>query len=852
MKKTILGLLLAQASVWGNAQMLREDISLSDPFVMADPASEMYYMTGTAGEVFRSPNLEIWTKLPWAMNTEGISWIGKNHTTPAPGLIWAPELYCRNGAYYEVVTFTNPDAKTEGTNHSRRSIHILRSNKPEGAFSKIEGSDELYLPASKMAIDGTIWEEDGKLYLVYCYEWVQAGDGAIEYVELKPDLTGTVGEAHTICSAKDGRKWNDSAVTDGPFLFRTQTGRLGMIWTSWRAGFYVQGVSYSDNGKINGNWTHSATPITPDNHGHGMLFRTFDGQLLMSVHSNRNIDLNQQRFERHPTLFVMDDSGDELRAVMEYKNKYGLDNPSNVVVTNPGFDYSTNGWNCTSDAVNKGIASNQGGTISGKFFENWDSNSFVGEIWQEVHVPNGTYRLTASAFRSYPIQGGSQDSPAVKLFANNEVCEITDATPKDYSVTVYVTNGMLRFGIRSEQKNWQWMGIDNVKLQYYGQDKHSDEEIDADRLNVYLRNVKSGKYLNAGESWGTKAIMSDHAMNFRLVELPNGIYALDSKLDNGGGNHYAAANGYLDGALTEFHITLANDGTYNLSTDGSYYWSCTSAGELNTKSTNRNLPNAKWEMLTQSDLKAELNSATPETPADATFLISCPGFGRNDTRISAWQGEPVRGGIVTNMCAEASKTNFNIYQELGDVPNGFYELRMQGFYRDGSAQTAAMRRKRGTEKQAALLYANETTTPLASIFDEANHGSLPSTDSDDTSEGRIPASLNGASAMFSAGCYANSLIIEVTDGKLTVGVKTESGKATDKSWVAFDNVELYYLGKELNTSIKSAEITNEAGRRHAPKGIYDFSGRKMNDAGSERTNLPRGFYIKDGVKIRIK
>lgn len=122
-----------------NAQTLRSDVSLSDPAIMADPVSNCYYMTGTGGDIFKSTDLEIWTKQPWAINTNGIEWIGKNHTAPSPGQIWAPELYYKNGAYYDVVTFTNPNAKTEGTNHSRRSIHILKSDKPEGPFSRIEG-----------------------------------------------------------------------------------------------------------------------------------------------------------------------------------------------------------------------------------------------------------------------------------------------------------------------------------------------------------------------------------------------------------------------------------------------------------------------------------------------------------------------------------------------------------------------------------------------------------------------------------------------------------------------------------------------------------------------------------------
>ena len=57
-----------------NAQMLRSDINLSDPAIMADPVSKYYYMTGTAGNIFKSKDLETWTTLPWAINTNGIEW----------------------------------------------------------------------------------------------------------------------------------------------------------------------------------------------------------------------------------------------------------------------------------------------------------------------------------------------------------------------------------------------------------------------------------------------------------------------------------------------------------------------------------------------------------------------------------------------------------------------------------------------------------------------------------------------------------------------------------------------------------------------------------------------------------
>ena len=97
-------------------------------------------------------------------------------------------------------------------------------------------------------------------------------------------------------------------VTDGPYLFRTGIGRLGMIWTSWIYDVYTQGVAYSTSGTLDGPWVQEPDPITPPNFGHGMLFQDLNGQWLMSVHSHRDVG----HYIRIPHLFKIDLSGDKL------------------------------------------------------------------------------------------------------------------------------------------------------------------------------------------------------------------------------------------------------------------------------------------------------------------------------------------------------------------------------------------------------------------------------------------------------------------------------------------------------------------------------------------------------------
>ena len=236
-----------------SAQELRSDIGLSDPFIMADARSQQYYMTGTGGGLWKSSDLEVWTYLGFPLQFNEAAWMG------ASPQVWASEIHCIDGKYYNFSTLTNGNITIDSDGHPRRAVHIMSSTLPEGKYTLISGGDATYVPAEKTTLDASYFEDtDGKRYLIYCHEWIQNGNGTIEYIELKPDMKGTVGEGVVMTRAHDAT-WNTSPVTDGPYLFRTQTGRLGMIWTSWHGGRYVQGVAYSSTGKMNGPWVHEGT-----------------------------------------------------------------------------------------------------------------------------------------------------------------------------------------------------------------------------------------------------------------------------------------------------------------------------------------------------------------------------------------------------------------------------------------------------------------------------------------------------------------------------------------------------------------------------------------------------------------
>jgi hypothetical protein len=298
-----------------------DSIRLSDPAILADKETNTYYMTGTGGLLWNSKDLKLWSGPYDIAKTDPNSWMGPNP------MIWAAELHQYKNKYYYFATFTNRNVKIDtvaGNIIERRASHILVGDNAQGPYLPMK--DDIYLPADKPTLDGTFWiDEDGQPYMVYCYEWLQKGNGTIEKIELKTDLSGSIGEGKLLFKASDS-PWsrekdangNDkpNKVTDGAYLFKTGSGRLGMLWTSWIYDVYTQGVAYSKSGTLDGPWIQEKEPITPPNFGHGMLFKTFEGKWLMSVHSHRKIN---DKTVRIPHLFEVDLSGDKLVVLKPYR-----------------------------------------------------------------------------------------------------------------------------------------------------------------------------------------------------------------------------------------------------------------------------------------------------------------------------------------------------------------------------------------------------------------------------------------------------------------------------------------------------------------------------------------------------
>lgn len=308
-------------------QLKLPDMPLHDPYILPYEPTKTYYlytsnvpeMTGDQNSgtmVYKSKDLLHWDKPTVVFTVPENSWADPEDNP------WAPEVHAYKGKFYLFTTLHNKSKviaeppEVWRTNYMRSTV-IAVSDSPDGPF-KLVKEDNPILPADFMTLDGTLYvDPDEQPWMVYAHEWIQKIDGTMEAVALKDDLSDTTTDP--ICLFRASKApWLEenctasrkelSYVTDGPQLFRTKDGNLLMLWSSYENGVYVQTVARSQSGQLEGPWVQ-LQPIVKQDSGHGMLFGTFDGQLMMVLHRPfRNA---------RGKLYEMQDAGDHLKVLRQ-------------------------------------------------------------------------------------------------------------------------------------------------------------------------------------------------------------------------------------------------------------------------------------------------------------------------------------------------------------------------------------------------------------------------------------------------------------------------------------------------------------------------------------------------------
>ncbi|MCR4744207.1 MAG: glycoside hydrolase family 43 protein [Lachnospiraceae bacterium] len=285
--------------------MKREEVNIRDPYVLAD--DKKYYLYGTRSET-------CWEEaygFDCYVSEDLINFEGPVEVFKRPGNFfatqnyWAPECYKINGSYYLVSTF--------GASGIKKGIYVLKSDSPLGPFERYS---ERLTPAEWSCIDGTIYIDSGRIYLIFSHSFEDAADGKgtvdgdFCIMEISPDLSHSVSTPKKLFSSK-AAEWarpvpfakdefgidEDCFFSDGPSFIKYKDGNLYMIFSSWGEHGYAVGAAKSASGNIFGPWDIQKNPIFPENGGHGMFFTDFDGNLILTLHYPND------RFKEHPTFW---------------------------------------------------------------------------------------------------------------------------------------------------------------------------------------------------------------------------------------------------------------------------------------------------------------------------------------------------------------------------------------------------------------------------------------------------------------------------------------------------------------------------------------------------------------------
>lgn len=353
----------------------------------------------------------------------------------------------------------------------------------------------------------------------------------------------------------------------------------------------------------------------------------------------------------------------------------------------------------------------------------------------------------------------------------------------------------------------------------------------------YLYNVPTGKWLQNNtlniNEWTTRAALEGRGFDVKVSQI-NGGYQLDPRFGhnnsiNGFNNPLYMDTGDPVTTWTISPVETASNNTYTITSGNAKL--CTDAnGNLayNTDGWNANLNNT-WQLVSRAERIGALAKATFDNPLDATWLIEGPDFANQDLRWDTWVKESTGGALARggdsyshgNMSVENwSSKNLNFFQELTNIPNGTYQLTVQGFYRDGHEIEIGQKHNEGNETLRADYFANDGRNPLMSIVAGGSDVQIPEAYAIAQGGKYIPGNSDGrtnahaaASKCFFLGGYSNEPItFVVTDGTLKFGVRKATNNDVEDDWTLFDNFKLTYLGAEYDAAAVKANLEDALAR----------------------------------------
>ena len=444
-------------------------------------------------------------------------------------------------------------------------------------------------------------------------------------------------------------------------------------------------------------------------------------------------------------------------------------------IVNPDFsdtEHPANGWNGLGDGeVINGIA------------QKWVESAGWAALWtvsQEVtDLPNGIYKLSAqvrvewsdrlnlflqSSFErqtSLLKGGGTSTSEAVATGWGSNSDANRVETPN-----VFVYDGKITFGVELFKKDKKFNTcFDNFKLTYVNNGNERAQEL-------YKAKVSELKDATAYPS-GLKA----------RVEVAKGEKEITS--DN------YLENSTLLAAEVDF---LNSSAVSDLKSAMDSYTSI--AGSLNDgvkQAVEDAIAKANTDIADVTDVENVVSITENLTEAFKTAIAGLEVVwvetNFDNSTADGWNGVSTAFGSGV---MEYYQTSFDFNREFTNLPEGWYQLTLNGFYRNGGADQGATYQANNYINNWRV-YGNDYELPLMCVYEETGTTGL---ETEWVKDGNYPSGMASANTNFGNGKYVNTLNVWVSDGTLKVGIK--GGHQGGATWTCLDNVKLTYKGNDLN------------------------------------------------------
>ena len=406
------------------------------------------------------------------------------------------------------------------------------------------------------------------------------------------------------------------------------------------------------------------------------------------------------------------------------------------------------------------------------------------------------------------------------------------ASPDNYKKMAYVAvdNGELTIGLKKKDDvpGGSWTMFDNFTLSYFGTAPEAYQmalEKGMPAKTEYSTSNVSEQYIGAYNEAYTKTA-SDKATFSAAVKAvadANDSIAKNTKLWADLQAKRDEAYGMSVNADYSIYDNAYNIGDYLMSGMDENGEQLIPMGvneylKAEAKTGNFDLSNKQLEdiIATLNSLIEALNNEVKEglkPGTDVTRFLTNPDFedGKNGwTVVNNGGGNVQHGGNNDNHCFEAwHSTNFDVYQEVNNLPVGLYKLEVNGYVRYLDGQDAINHANEAPENVPIYVYMNDSKTNLVSWLSYPKPESFYKYDATagtgvngatylmQNEENCFPDNMTAASAAFADGGYLQETICMVAEPNTVtrIGVK---GTPEAKFWPIFDNFKLTYLGNGVD------------------------------------------------------